>query len=195
MSSTNRKSTRNKHDYYVTPISAITTFLTAFHKNVGPLPTPILDPCAGGDATHPMSYPTGLREMGYEAHHIVTSDIRADSLADFKGKDYLQEKRWMGIPNTIITNPPFNLAFPLLRTALVDVKDDGYVIFLLRLNFFGSKERNTWLRNNMPEHCFIHAKRIKFTEGKSGDSIEYAHFVWRKGFNPDFTKTYLLKYE
>lgn len=65
---------------------------------------------------------------------------------------------------------------------------------LLRLNFFGSKKRNKWLLDNMPDQCYIHAKRMSFTGDGKTDSIEYAHFIWQKGVSTDYTKTYLLKY-
>jgi hypothetical protein len=62
---------------------------------------------------------------------------------------------------------------------------------LLRLNFFGTKIRKPFFTENMPKYCFIHHKRISFTNGGS-DSIEYAHFVWQKGHKTNYTKTYLL---
>lgn len=76
---------------------------------------------------------------------------------------------------------------------------------LLRLNFFGSRDRKQFFEENMPKYCFVHHKRISFIPdyvneeikkmgGKkmTADSIEYAHFVWQKGFRTDFTKLFLL---
>ena len=57
--------------------------------------------------------------------------------------------------------------------------------------FFGSKKRKKIFENNMPEYCFVHHKRISFMNGAT-DSIEYAHFVWKKGLNNDFCKTYVI---
>lgn len=134
-------------------------------------------------------------------------DIRKDSLACNQG-DYLQielETR----PDLIITNPPFANAVQIIEKALDDIKDNGYVIMLLRLNFFGSKERKKFFENLMPEWCFVHHKRISFCDKKDGngyvqfdkngnakhgstDSIEYAHFVFRKNYNPEYTKLIVI---
>ena len=68
MSSTNRSDARKSHiaDYYVTPILPISTFFDellkceTFDKEIK-----ILDPCAGGDIKHEMSYPKALHEKGF----------------------------------------------------------------------------------------------------------------------------------
>lgn len=179
----------------------------------------ILDPCAGGNEKivddgkviemhHPMSYPMALKNVFGECQ-IQSMDIRGDSLAEIK-EDYLKysisgESR----PQIIITNPPFNIAIEVIQKALNDVAENGYVIMLLRLNFFGSKERKTFFENHMPEWSFVHHIRIGFTDKKDEngfvifdkngnpkragtDSIEYMHAVWRKGYDPDYTKLVLL---
>lgn len=190
MSSTNRGYNRHKSDYYITPIKEIKKFLSELTKNN---PTVfsgnILDCAAGGDDEHQMSYPIALKEY---SDNITTLDIREDSLATIK-TDYLEwasDKEY----NTIITNPPFKLAEDIIKKALNDVSDGGHVIMLLRLNYFGTKKRNKWLLANMPNQCYIHSKRMSFTDDGGTDSIEYAHFVWAKGVNVDYTKTYLLEY-
>lgn len=193
MSSTNRKSNfREKHisDYYLTPISKIQEFLTAFSDDCSVFQDEIyiVDPCAGGDANHPMSYPTAIREIYPWQTAINTIDIREDSLAGIK-EDYLSYEFDCKAPRVIITNPPFNLALPIIKKAISDVAEDGYVIMLLRLNFFGSKERFQFFENNMPEYAYVHHRRISFVEGGGAtDSIEYMHAVWHKGVNPRFTK-------
>lgn len=180
MSSTNRSSARDTHiaDYYVTPIKSITDFLLHFHADYGTLGDIILDPCAGGDEKNPMSYPSALQLANYPV--INTMDIREDSLADYRGIDYLKTPLDYQ-PDCIITNPPFNLALDIIKKALVDVKDDGYVIMLLRLNFFGSKGRKPFWEENMPMACYVHSTRMKFLNTNSTDSIEYMHCVWKKG--------------
>ena len=44
-------------------------------------------------------------------------------------------------PDIIITNPPFSHAVRIIKRALKYVDGQGFVIMLLRLNFFGSQER------------------------------------------------------
>lgn len=188
MSSTNRGYERNSHDYYITPDWIIKSFLDKFleveliNKSLF-----ILDPSSGGDSINLAPYPKILKEYGFI--NIRTSDIREDSDSERKGVDYLTvnvEKFDM-----IITNPPFNLSLEFLKKALEDVVENGFVIFLLRLNFFGSQKRKVFFDENMPKYCFIHTKRPSFIKG-STDSIEYAHFVWQKEYKENFTKTYLI---
>lgn len=185
MSSTNRTH-RSGNDYYVTPVSAIKTFLQVFLEHEE-MQEPILDPCAGGDLTHKMSYPVALAANGFRCSTI---DIRQDSLAERK-QDYLITDCMME-NNTIITNPPFNLAQPIIEKALRDVKTSGFVIMLLRLNYFGSKVRKPFWDKQLPVYAFVHHKRIGFTDDGKTDSIEYMHCVWQKDQSPAFTKLMVI---
>lgn len=138
MSSTNRSRLRDLHiaDYYRTPINEIINFLDKFiidekvpvQKNIK-----ILEPCAGGlIGKDKMSYVEALHNCGLGMHHgINTIDIRENSLADIKG-NYLD----MDCKNKydmITTNPPFNIALDVIRKALDDVKDNGYVNYAIKI--------------------------------------------------------------
>lgn len=190
MSSTKRGTKREVSDYYKTPVLAIMDFLREFladHPHLCFDGKYILDPCAGGADLETMSYPEALLKYVYkEPISIETMDIREDSRARTKA-DYLKTKidYW---PDVIITNPPFSLALAIIDKALVDVKQGGLVIMLLRLNFFGSRERSEWFLKHMPLYCYVHSKRMKFREGSGTDSIEYMHAVWQKGNYPKFTQ-------
>ena len=197
MSSTNRSQARRKHisDYYVTPVEDILTFLHAFseHEDIFNRDISILDPCAGGCDENPMSYPTALERFVRDIygdygvkHSIVTLDIREDSRAEIIG-DYL-EVNMEGLFDVIITNPPFNIARSIIEKALNDVREGGWVIMLLRLNYFGSRARKDLWDLQMPKYTFVHHKRMSFTNDGKTDSIEYCHMVWKKGYYPEFTK-------
>jgi hypothetical protein len=189
MSSTNKKALRNFKDYYITPQKTINDFISKF-KELEPAfnfrNAIILDPSAGGCSKHQMAYPTVLQQLG--CTRIDTLDIRQDSLAEIKD-DYL---KWYPTVSydMVVSNPPFALALDFVAAAIEDAKDGGFVIMLLRLNFFASITRRYYLQQNMPKYCVVHANRPKFN-GRS-DSCEYAHFVWQKGYNPDYTKTYII---
>lgn len=193
MSSTNRSNERDKHisDYYVTPINKINEFLGAFQKyeNIFSKDIMILDPCAGGDIINEMSYPTALNIFNKNLK-IDTLDIREDSRAKIKG-DFL-ELDAKNKYDVIITNPPFNISLDIINKALDDVKEGGFVIMLLRLNYFGGKVRKSLWENNMPKYCFVHNRRISFLDNGKTDSIEYCHMVWQKGYKPEFTKLSVL---
>lgn len=196
MSSTNRGYDRHKSDYYVTPLDPIREFLAAFLRaeSEGPNYIKIIDqpdkalwfdPCAGGDAQRPMSYPAVIKEL-FDPYRLYSMDIREDSLADIKG-DYLKAKMKIK-PDIIITNPPFYLAKEIVEKALHDVAESGYVIMLLRLNFLGSKSRYEFWQNHPAKYIFVHHQRMSFTPGGGTDSIEYAHFVWQRGHEPEFMR-------
>ena len=187
MSSTNRSNARQSHiaDYYVTPIDKIMEFLNEFDKcdDTFKKDIKILDCCAGGSDSHPMSYPEALKRFGVSS--VDTIDIREDSLAAIKG-DYL-EIDCKGKYDVIITNPPFNISRSIIDKALDDVTEGGYVIMLLRLNYLGGKVRKDLWESHMPKYIFTYSRRLSFTDDGKTDSVEYAHYVWKKGENPEFS--------
>lgn len=188
MSSTNRGYDRHATDFYVTPKSCVVEFLNAWKKDMpdyGFENAIYLDPCAGGDANHGMTYPEVIKEM-FNPLHIKTMDIREDSrasmikdflLADMNGQRY----------DIIITNPPFYLAKEIIEKALSEVNNEGYVVMLLRLNFLGSKGRKVFFEQYPPERIYVHHRRMSFTDDGKTDSIEYMHAVWRKDYKPNET--------
>lgn len=195
MSSTNRGGKREVSDYYRTPAEHIRAFMVEFLDDIiadgDEMATPgrgisVLDPCAGGDATHEMAYPAVLAEWGQMFRPVRTLDIREDSPAEVHG-DYLTAKV-KGRYDIIITNPPFSHAQALIEKAMVEVAPGGYVIMLLRLNFLGSKGRREFFKLFPPYRIYVHSSRMAFTQDGKTDSIEYAHFVWRRdGRQPRFT--------
>jgi hypothetical protein len=198
MSSTNRSAAREKHvsDYYVTPLHTIREFLNALQEDhmLPDAPLDILDPCAGGDASNPMAYPNAI--MNYSAwpggRHITTVDIREDSRAETKC-DYMRFAPPYGqLYDIAITNPPFNIAMDVIRKALAEVRPGGLVIMLLRLNFFGSRERQAFFQGNMPILTYVHTRRPKFLNTGGTDSIEYMHAVWQVGNPCKFTKLRII---
>jgi len=165
MSSTNRSNSRDSHllDYYRTPDKPIVD-LFKYIENIPDIShivtdlnkLSILDPCAGGDLENDMSYPKILNRYG--ATDITTIDLREDSKSSIKANylEYTPENKF----DLVITNPAFNLAQEIIEKSINDTKDGGYVIMLLRLNFFGSKKRRLFWKDNMPIYTFVHHERI-----------------------------------
>lgn len=186
MSSTKLGNDRHVSDYYITPVGEVVKFFGEFTKlEPHAFDGVILDPCAGGDEFNQMSYPTAINRFFGCEKDIQTVDIRNDSLAHTKG-DYLNMELDYK-PDIIITNPPFFLAEDIIRKSLKDVSDNGFVVMLLRLNFYGSVKRKPLFENFMPKYSFVHHKRMSFTGGAT-DSIEYQHCVWQKGVDISFTE-------
>jgi len=194
MSSTNRKNAKERHqsDYYTTPIESITDFLSEFRKDFPDFtPQLICDPCAGGDANHPMSYPMALEKFsGWSGYKLGTIDIRPDSLAEKKADFFT-----VSFPfrfDLTISNPPFVHAKEFVDKSLEITREGGYVVMLVRLNFFGSQGRKEWWKKQMPVASYLHSKRMSFTDDGATDSIEYQHCVWQKGNYPSFTKLKII---
>jgi hypothetical protein len=194
MSSTNRGYDRHKSDYYVTPKQDVKEFLKHFTQ-IENISNDLLqdlkwlDPCCGGDIRNDATYLNLIKEL-YAPSNIIGIDIRQDSKADIK-ENYLTRNNNLLNADIIISNPPFYLAEEFIKKSLEIVNNKGYVIMLLRLNFFGSKKRKPIFEKTMPNSCYVHHKRISFMNGAT-DSIEYAHFVWKKGVNNDHCKTYVI---
>ena len=191
MSSTNRGTKRNENDYYTTQVSSIVDFIDAFNQveNVFQEDISILDPSAGGDVTNTMSYPMALNHMGISLSNLTTIDIREDSLAEIKG-NFLELDQ--GEYDVVITNPPFHLAKEFVQHGLKHTKENGFVIMLLRLNFFETKSRKPFFEKQMPKYAFVHHKRMSFTGDGKTDSVAYMHCVWQKGHYPDATELRVL---
>lgn len=196
MSSTNRSAfnkVRDVHisDYYKTSVKDIVLFLNEFRTDNPSLDfltgnKIILDPCAGGSLhtdNKGMSYPDAILSINKQAD-IRTIDCREDSEALVKANYLDYELDFQ--PDVVITNPPFMCCREIVNKAMVDVKEDGLIIMLTRLNFFGSQQRKIWWQERMPIYCYVHSKRVKFNNGTT-DSIEYCHVVWQKNNYGKFT--------
>jgi hypothetical protein len=84
--------------------------------------------------------------------------------------------------DVIITNPPFSLTEEFLRKSFRELKPDGTLIYLQRVNFLGSLKRVPfWAEVGFPEKTPIIVPRPRFVGGKS-DSCEYAWFIWDRGY-------------
>lgn len=154
MSSTNRGTERNHLDDYQTPLAPIHALL----NNVFDMPhLSFHEPCRGvGNIYNSV-------ECEHKTHCEITEGI--DYLT------YLPAHRY----DLIITNPPFSLAMEFLQKSLAEADT---VIYLLRLNFLGSKKRQAFWFANRPSHVLVLSSRPSFTGDGHTDSIEYAWFCW-----------------
>lgn len=195
MSSTNRGYDRHKCDYYRTPIKDINAFLSAWLSDLqtqghwlGERPDRAawLDPCAGGDSTHPMPYPSAI-EKEFAPDVLDTNDIRKDSPASTH-EDITTFTLALYDYDIIITNPPFDQAEAIISHIIKNAKLGCKVVMLLRLNFLGSLKRQALFKQHMPTDIYVHPRRMSFTDDGVTDSVEYAHFVWTVGENPTHAK-------
>jgi hypothetical protein len=107
---------------------------------------------------------------------LIFGDLLGVRLEDFGGEKF----------DVAITNPPFRIALPVVKKCMELAK---MTIMLLRLNFWGSDERQEFLER-FPPRTLVLPNRPAFAlnkEGKPGtDSPEYAFMVWGDvdSFNP-----------
>lgn len=204
MSSTSRGAQRIPLDYYATPPAMIRTFWKEFAKDEANFITVLglpghfaLDPCAGGNKnaveweykpgktvvvpSSGMPYPKVLGELS-PGVVVRTNDIRDDSPAQSHADFFAMPLPPYEAPSLVISNPPFAMALEFIEHALERVvAPHGWVVFLLRLNFMGSAKRFPLFQSNPPQRVYVHHQRPSFIPDGSTDSIEYAHFCWRRG--------------
>lgn len=196
MSSTNRGAVRNNDDYYITPLWLASEFLAAYAK------APdnklhsgfVLDPCCGGDDKHPATYVEALKAYDIKP---LTVDIRSNSRAEVV-RDFLTlPDRSLELPiSLIISNPPFNLAVDFVHKSLKKIRDGGHVVFLQSLNWMGSKTRRKFWKHAPLKRIYTHSRRPSFNpETKNSDSINYAHYVFEKGYEGPATIEMIDSYE
>lgn len=134
-----------------------------------------------------MSYPKVLEEWGMK---VLSNDLREDSPAMYHS-DFLKATQ-ENIYDLVITNPPFAIAQEIIEKSLQVCKGWWYVVMLLRLNYIGSNDRAKFWQKYPPYAIYADNKRMSFTPDKGTDSIEYAHFVWKKWESPENAKFYIL---
>lgn len=170
MSSTNR-SDINANELYQTPIECVEALLS--HLQLKGNET-FLEPCrAGGRIYDRVNLPDSQKEWCEIApeEHGLSAEPRDYLAADFG------ENRF----DLIITNPPFSLSEQFLEKSLKELKPDGTLAYLQRVNFLGSIKRVAfWARVGFPNKTPVIVPRPKFSKGGS-DSCEYCWYIYDMG--------------
>lgn len=167
---------RRKNDFYPTPSRATEILLEEVPQLL--YPSWVLEPCAGdGDISKVITtFDT----------HVVTADIDPD-----RNPDYVRDARILD-PYTlkpimkdrrcsVITNPPFIVAFPIIKNFVERCLPSA---FLLRLSFLEPTEtRGDWLEENPPDKMIV-LPRISFTGDGKTDSVTCAWMCWNVEAEP-----------
>lgn len=174
MSATNRGSSREEHDFYETPEWCVRRFLEKRNKSLDS--ALMLEPCAGDGAIIKAfngfyNIPDDYSRNIWHANDI--NPIHMDELAVFAGISCEDALDLTYISSSILTNPPYKLAFPLAQHFVPQCEE---VAFLLRLNWLASKSRNEWLKENPPD-VYVLPDRPSF-DGVGTDATDYGWFVW-----------------
>lgn len=172
---------RHEHDWYVEPPECVEKLIEV-EKFFG---YSILDPCCGKG-----TIPAVFLDEGYlnvECHDLVDRNIERIILQKrFKQQDFLKsskDKKW----DTIVTNPPFKDAVPIIEEAL---KVTNYkVCALLRLAFLESEKRTAFFKKSPLARIWVMKDRVTMYSGDyqgkkkfSGTQV-YAWFVFEHGWH------------
>lgn len=188
MSSTNRGATRRESDAYATYPWCVERLLEAWRPLSSGM---LLEPaCGDGAIIQTVNSFIPFREW-------IAYDIRdvQPSVPYFKC-DFLSTQavgmvgEWWGDQvSAVITNPPFSLAEAFLRRSR-ELCPTADLVFLLRLNFLGGKERKQlWYDIGVPDAKVL-PNRPDFS-GDGGDSCEYGWLVFPPEPRPAGTVTIL----
>lgn len=161
MSSALAKSKRIARDNYPTPIKVIRTLVSELVLR--PTDT-FLEPClAGGNIYYSIPLPEVQKSW---------AEIRL-------GVDYL--KTSFAKHDVIGTNIPFSLSEEFIRKMLSELKPDGTLFFLQRMDFLGSLKRvPLWEDVGLPNKTPVIVPRPSFTGGGT-DSGEYCWYIYDRG--------------
>ena len=167
-----------------TPPWVVDTFLATFK-----LPTQhVVEPFAGRGR-----FVRGLLDHGYNTTAVeVREEMRpllerypdaSTHIGDWIG--YLQSLRKANVDFSrisLLSNPPFSIAWEMATIC----KNAGFrcVAFLLTLNFFASKKRHAWWKENPVTDLRILSRRPSYDGTGSTDTRDYAFFIWEQGRPP-----------
>lgn len=164
---------RRPMDFYETSKEAVDALVEHYLKGNFGREARILEPCCGEDAIT-----KALEDNGYNS--VLTNDADWGRMANYH---YDARKHTFSGDkiSVVVTNPPFNQAFDILKNLHPQV---DAVALLLRLTFLEpTKDRGPWLAKNPPNKLIV-LPRYSFTGDGKTDSVTCAWMIWDKHF-PD----------
>ena len=89
--------------------------------------------------------------------------------------------------NAVISNPPFSIARDFVDHSLKFVDTGGYIVMLHRIGWIGTIDRSYWLNESCLKYMIVITKRpvweIDGRDNNRADNIDYAFYVFKKGYN------------
>ena len=133
----------------------------------------VFEPCVGkGDILVAlMNHSSADNFLCNDADKTITADFHLDARLPESWEVF-------GLVDWVVTNPPFDVAFDILKLAHQHTVKG--IALLLRLSFLEPViERAVWLAGNPPQREYI-LPRISFTGDGNTDSVTCAWMVWDK---------------
>lgn len=180
---------RQANDFYPTPAPLAVAICKRLSEVLPVGHFDVIEPSAGSGA-----FVRPLREL-WGLQPLIAIDIEPDVPAlqaagadDIIKADWVQWVRSYKIdgPTLVIGNPPFSLAHEHISAGLDYLLPGSHICFLLKLNFFGGKEREkAFWRQGQLRYLIPIIGRPSFVKGAmaSNDTNEYGVFVWEVGFS------------
>jgi hypothetical protein len=172
---------RRANDLYPTPKGLAQAMVSRTWSWLGPRAKDVLDPGAGGGVFGEVMkrHEPDATVVGVELDKTLEPHPAYDY---WYSEDYLTWQTDMRF-NLIIGNPPYSLAEEFIRKSFTLLRDEGAIVFLLRLGFLGGQARARGLWNDFHlDEVAICSRRPSFTGNGKTDGHEYAVFTWAKGW-------------
>lgn len=163
------RANREKDDFYPTPPEGVHGLLMKEQFNGD-----IWEPACGDGAISRV-----LERWGYK---VIATDL-VDRGHGTPRIDFLMEQKSLA-PN-IVTNPPFKMVAPFIRTALR--LSTGKVAMLLRLACLEGTERRKIYDESPLARVWVFSRRLTmkrggYEGGETGGMLAFAWFVWEHGY-------------
>ena len=182
MSSTRGKSSpiRHKRDLYRTPQWCI-DLLT---EKMPPIPVARVIDLGAGDGRIGRTIAGGLESCPIDMYDVHEPDCPRPGEHWYIGDALVcaRENRVNAEAKIVVSNPPFLLATEFVQLGVEIIQAShrpSVAVFLLRVNWLGSKKRAAWINAHPPARITVLAPRPSFTGGGT-DSCEYAWIWWTK---------------
>lgn len=152
----------------------------------------ILDPSAGDGRMH-MCLPKNSRHMIIDIkkrERINWKKHRLHKKVPLERQiigNFLEIKPRKHKFNAVISNPPFSIARDFVDHGLKFVDTGGYIVMLHRIGWIGTIDRSYWLNESCLKYMIVITKRpvweIDGRDNNRADNIDYAFYVFKKGYN------------
>jgi hypothetical protein len=195
---------RRDNDFYPTPYGLCRDALSLLPETF--TPEIVLDPgCGEGrwGLTCKKRYPSSqIAGFDLSKEHIkVSGNYFVFEFGDYVRPLPFLRKHFDAFPglkelniNLVMGNPPYKYAEEFIRNSLTHLANNGYLLFLLRLDFLASEDRRKDLWKEFPpKSIHICSRRPSFNTPKDRktDGNSYAIYLWQKGMKWDTTLNWL----
>ena len=179
---------RQENDFYPTPDPLAVAICERVAKLLPPHHFEVIEPSAGAGAfVRPLREIWGLQPIiaiDIEPNVQALRDAGADDVFKADWVSWIQTYRIDG-PTLVVGNPPFSLAKEHVLVGLDYLLPSSHICFLLKQNFFGSRDRLSLWNQGQLRYFIPIIPRPSFVKGEksSTDTNEYAVFIWEVGYS------------